>query len=80
MRIFTRIGWGRKAAGQEPGPIRSTKTGSRRSQRIAGPVTGEPSRILIVGGGFVGCTPPGISIVGSGAAKRSSRSWIRVAS
>ena len=54
MRIFTRIGWGSMAAEQEPGPIRSTKTGSGRSQRIAGPVSGEPPRILIVGGGFVG--------------------------
>jgi len=54
MRTFTRIGWGRMAAEQEPGPIRSAKTGSRRSQRTAGPVSGQPPRILIVGGGFVG--------------------------
>jgi hypothetical protein len=51
MRIFTRIGWGSMAAEQEPGPIRSTKTGSGRSQRSAGPVSGEPPGILIVGGG-----------------------------
>ena len=54
MRIFARIGWGSMAAEQEPGPIRSMKTGSGRSQRIAGPVSGEPPRILIVGGGFAG--------------------------
>ena len=80
MRMFTRIGWDRMAAEQEPGPIRSTKTGSGRSQRSAGPVSGEPPRILIVGGGFVGMYTARHLAVGSGAAKRSSRSWIRVAS
>ena len=47
MRIFTRIGWGSMAAEQEPGPIRSTKTESGRSQRIAGPVRGEPPRLQV---------------------------------
>ena len=53
MRIYARIGWDSMAA-EEPGPIRSTKTRSGQSQRIAGPVSGEPPRILIVGGGFAG--------------------------